>query len=218
MLRYLHAVDVEECHQRQATVAQQQRLEAAVAAAAGLAMVYSVPSLRLKPALTRFLEGLAAAAAEDGPIGGGRFRSVPLCIIDDQVLPLCAPCCDPGTLAVVRLLNRHFLKDTCLQVAEGESFSMDTTLGYLSAAVSSSAQAVYDYIQVRQSCERVLPAPWCHFSAIRSLCHRAGRCWRCCAGGAQQKKGAARARGRSAESGGASPGAAAAVAGPRPLA
>lgn len=102
----MHAVDVEECHQRQATVAQQQRLEAAVAAAAGLAMVYSVPSLRLKPALTRFLEGLAAAAAENGPIGGGRFRNVPLCVVDNQVLPLhachCADlCCMHQTIIVM---------------------------------------------------------------------------------------------------------------------
>ena len=85
LARYLHTVDVAECHQRAAAVRQQQALEASVAAAAGLAMVYSVPSLRLQPALGHFLERLAAASAERGPIGGGTYRAVPLCIVSGQV-------------------------------------------------------------------------------------------------------------------------------------
>ena len=93
LARYLHTVDVAECHQRAAAVRRQQALEAAMAAAAGLAMVYSVPSLRLQPALGHFLERLGAASAERGPIGGGSYRAVPLCIVNQQVLVslLCLP-------------------------------------------------------------------------------------------------------------------------------
>ena len=59
-------------------------LEGSVAAAAGLGMVYSVPSLRMQHGLTRFLERLAAQAADRGPVGGGCFRGVPLCVVPEQ--------------------------------------------------------------------------------------------------------------------------------------
>ena len=59
-----------------------------MAAAAGLAMVYSVPSLRMQHGLTRFLERLAAEAAAGGPVGGGGFRGVPLCVVPDQARAL----------------------------------------------------------------------------------------------------------------------------------
>ena len=65
-----------------------------MAAAAGLAMVYSVPSLRMQHALTRFLERLAAEAADKGPIGGGSFRGVPLCVVPEQARASAPACRD----------------------------------------------------------------------------------------------------------------------------
>lgn len=47
------AVDVEECHERQETLRALRQLEAKVAAAVGLSMVYSSPSLRSKPDFRR---------------------------------------------------------------------------------------------------------------------------------------------------------------------
>ena len=81
-----------ECRQRQEAARRQRALEGSAAAAAGLAMVYSVPSLRMQHALTRFLERLAAEAAARGPVGGGGFRGVPLCVVPDQARVLEPPC------------------------------------------------------------------------------------------------------------------------------
>lgn len=53
--RYLMAVDVAECHERQEAAARVRRLEASVAALLGLSMVYCTPSLRMKPAFLRCL-------------------------------------------------------------------------------------------------------------------------------------------------------------------
>ena len=47
--RYLTAADFFECHDRQATLKRIVLLEASVAAALGLSMVYSSPALRAKP-------------------------------------------------------------------------------------------------------------------------------------------------------------------------
>ena len=47
--RYLTATDFSECHDRQATLKRITLLEASVAAALGLSMVYSSPALRAKP-------------------------------------------------------------------------------------------------------------------------------------------------------------------------
>lgn len=59
--RHLLEADIAACAARRETVAQLGALEAAVAGACGLAMVYCVPALRLAPAYTAFLERLAAA-------------------------------------------------------------------------------------------------------------------------------------------------------------
>ena len=60
---------MEQVRQRQAGLAQLQRLEANVAARAGLGMLYCTPGLQLQPTYTRFLEQLAAFAANNGPCG-----------------------------------------------------------------------------------------------------------------------------------------------------
>ncbi len=51
--RYLLAMDVSECHERQEAAARVRRLEASVAAVLGLSMVYSTPSLRMRPQFIR---------------------------------------------------------------------------------------------------------------------------------------------------------------------
>ena len=60
---------MEEVKSRQAALAQLQRLEVAVAARAGLGMLYCTPGLQLQPTYTRFLERLAAFASDQGPCG-----------------------------------------------------------------------------------------------------------------------------------------------------
>ena len=72
-----------EVRRRQAALVQLQRLEASVAARAGLGMLYCTPGLQLQPTYTRFLERLAAAAAEEGPIGCANpcFSCRPSCFV-----------------------------------------------------------------------------------------------------------------------------------------
>ena len=53
MVRYLLAVDISECHERQEAAARVRRMEASVAALLGLSMLYCMPSLRMKPEFLR---------------------------------------------------------------------------------------------------------------------------------------------------------------------
>ncbi|KAK9907490.1 hypothetical protein WJX75_004677 [Coccomyxa subellipsoidea] len=122
---YLLAVDISECHERQEAAARVRRMEASVAALLGLSMLYCMPSLRMKPEFLRFLERMAAAGSERGPIGGGReFGGVPLCVTSQ-----------PESPAVGSI--------------EGDSqndFSVDTSMGFLSAPVNATADQVYNFV------------------------------------------------------------------------
>ena len=61
--RYLTATDFSECHDRQAMLKRIVLLEASVAAALGLSMVYSSPALRAKPEYYRCVSSLSALYA-----------------------------------------------------------------------------------------------------------------------------------------------------------
>ncbi|CAL8469784.1 g9326 [Coccomyxa elongata] len=123
---YLLAVDVSECHERQEAAARVRRLEASVAALLGLSMVYCMPSLRMRPEFIRFLERMAAAGSQRGPIGGAReFSGVPLCVMSEE---------ESGTA------------EPSGRIGE-DAFTVDMDMGFLSAPVGASADQVYDFIK-----------------------------------------------------------------------
>ena len=76
--RHLAAVDPAQCRERQRLRQQVQQQEAAVAAALGVAMVYTQQELSLSPQYRHALERLAAAAAARGPVAGGSCRELPV--------------------------------------------------------------------------------------------------------------------------------------------
>ena len=70
-------LDVARCRELRERLARVKRLEAAVARAAGLAMVFSPEDVTASAEYLRLLEALAAAAAA-GPLRGGAFAELPL--------------------------------------------------------------------------------------------------------------------------------------------
>jgi hypothetical protein len=93
--------------------------------------------------LIRFLERMAATATDCGPIGGGSFRAVPLCVMEEDALPANSGGGGEG----------------------GHSFTVDTSLGFLTAPVSASADEVYTFVQASVVPVFVLAigggVPWC---------------------------------------------------------
>jgi hypothetical protein len=132
---------VQACAARRASAAQLAALEAAVAGAAGLAMVYCAPALRLAPAYIAFLERLAAGGRPPmRPLGG--FHELPLCVVPPP--PAGAPAHaagdggggggggapgGPGAPA-------------------GGGWAVNTELGFVSAPVSATAAEVHAFIEV----------------------------------------------------------------------
>lgn len=66
--RFLLQLDIEGCHKRQAAVLGVRELEASVAAALGLPVIFTKAHLTLQPSYRVFLEALAAAVQKRGPL------------------------------------------------------------------------------------------------------------------------------------------------------
>ena len=71
-------MDLANCRERRALRTAVQAQEAAVAAALGVGMLYTQQEASLGPSYRQALERLAAAAAQRGHVGGGRFRALPI--------------------------------------------------------------------------------------------------------------------------------------------
>ncbi|PNH01906.1 hypothetical protein TSOC_012164 [Tetrabaena socialis] len=78
---FLSGADIGFVLQQRRAVEGIRRLEAAVAKAGGLGQVYTPYGNLTEPPYRAFLERLAAAAAERGPLGGGAFRELSLCVL-----------------------------------------------------------------------------------------------------------------------------------------
>ena len=127
---FLRQLDVEEVKRRQAALAQLQRLEAAVAARAGLGMLYCTPGLQLQPTYTRFLERLAAFAADQGPCG---------CVLIIYIFIYIFI----YSLRVRALLQIH-IQGASLDVAKDLTFAKICVPSWTSVPVGSQAHSVGD--------------------------------------------------------------------------
>ena len=76
--RHLMEADVDKCAARRAAVARVGALEADVAGACGLAMVYCTPGLRTTPEYAAFLTRLAGGAHRRGSL---RMQAKRLCVM-----------------------------------------------------------------------------------------------------------------------------------------
>ena len=82
--RHLAGVDAAYCRQRQQQLQAVRAQEAAVAQLLGVAMLYTQQDATLAPGYREALERLAAAAAERGPVGGGRYRELPIMLRPEE--------------------------------------------------------------------------------------------------------------------------------------
>lgn len=130
---------MQACAARRASAAQLAALETAVAGAAGLAMVYCAPALRLAPAYIAFLERLAAGGrAPMRPLGG--FHELPLCVVPPPPagVPTQAAGGSGGGGSAPGGPGRP----------PGGGWAVNTELGFVSAPVSATAAEVHAFIEV----------------------------------------------------------------------
>ena len=139
---HLAAVDATHCRRCLALRQQVQAQEAAVAAALGLGMVFTQREASLAPAYRQALERLASAAAAQGPVGGGRFRELPLHL-------------EPPGAESSSSSSGHSSGSSGSSTAVG-GCTADTEAGLLRAPTSTTAEQLYPAVE--QLGARVLAA------------------------------------------------------------
>lgn len=107
-----------------------------MAAALGLAMLYTQQEASLSPAYRQALERLASAAALQGPVGGGRFRELPVMLQPAGEGP-------PSSVAAPGTSSSSSGSSSSSRDGRVEGCAVDAAAGLLVAPIGVTAEALY---------------------------------------------------------------------------
>ena len=132
--RELEQLDVTQCLQLRERLARVKRLEASIASAAGIAMVFSSTDTTMSAQYLDLLVALAAAASDSGPLKEGGLVDLPL-----RVQPR-----EERAAAEARRESR----EESGQDSRQEGYGVDVVSGLVSVPVDASAEDVLQYLKV----------------------------------------------------------------------